>query len=322
MKNLKIINIRAIAIIVVVLGHSIILYSPQWGIYQTNNGVYIFELLKNIINIFQMPIFFSLSGYLFYKTIDKNKTFVNFFKTKFKRLIIPFITVALFWMIPIKCLINYPNYLNKSFSEILQLLFSLTDSGHLWYLPTLFLIFIVMFFICNLLKRKESDYKYFLTFLLLVLLSIISSKVFINAYINNILTYSIYFYLGYIIYRYEEKVMRINKIAISVIAILLIIVTLAYNNIYFNILTASVIILMFNVIASSKTNKYINRISTDSFGIYLLHSPLIYITYTYLSDANPLLVIFINFFVFGFIALLLTELLRKTPFKIFIGESQ
>lgn len=320
MKNLKVVNIRAIAIIIVVFGHSIILYSPQWGIYQTDNTVYIFELLKNIINIFQMPIFFSLSGYLFYKTIDKKKTFVNFFKTKFKRLIIPFITVALFWMIPIRCLINYPNYSNKSLLEIIQLLFSLDDSGHLWYLPTLFLIFIVMFFVCNLLKRKKFTYKYILTLLILVTLSIISSKIFINVYINNIFTYSIYFYLGFVIYKYEEKILRINKIAISILAILLIIASLIFNNVYFNILTAIVIILMFNVIASSKTNKYIDRISTDSFGIYLLHSPLVYITYTYLSDANPLLVVFINFFVFGFIALLLTELLRKTPFKIIVGE--
>ena len=71
MKNLKVVNIRAIAIIIVVLGHSIILYSPYWGIYQTSNKVYIFEVLKDIINIIQMPLFFSLSGYLFYKTISK-----------------------------------------------------------------------------------------------------------------------------------------------------------------------------------------------------------------------------------------------------------
>ena len=39
MKNTKIVNIRALAIILVVLGHSIILYSSQWDLYETINQV-------------------------------------------------------------------------------------------------------------------------------------------------------------------------------------------------------------------------------------------------------------------------------------------
>lgn len=320
MKNLKVVNIRAIAIIIVVLGHSIILYSPYWGVYQTVNKVYIFELLKNIINIIQMPLFFSLSGYLFFKTMSKKKSILTFIKTKFKRLIIPFIAIALFWMIPIKCLVNYPNYVNKSFLEILQLLFSLSDSGHLWYLPTLFFIFIIMFGVCKLLKIKEQDYKYFLIFLFLLVLSIVSSKISINLYINNIFTYLIYFYLGFLICKYENNLVKINKIAITFITIMLMILALIFNNAYLNLGAAILTILMFNVVIPAKTNKVIDKISTNSFGIYLLHSPLIYITYTYLSNANPLLVVFINFFVFGLLAFILTDLLRKTPLKVFIGE--
>ena len=320
MKNLKVVNIRAIAIIIVVLGHSIILYSPYWGVYQTVNKVYIFELLKNVINIIQMPLFFSLSGYLFYKTMKKKKSILTFIKTKFKRLIIPFIAIALFWMIPIKCLVNYPNYVNKSFLEILQLLFSLSDSGHLWYLPTLFFIFIIMFGVCKLLKINEQDYKYFLIFLFLLVLSIVSSKISINLYINNIFTYLIYFYLGFLICKYENNLVKINKIAIAFITIILMILALIFNNVYLNLGAAILTILMFNVVVPDKTNKVIDKISTNSFGIYLLHSPLIYITYTYLSNANPLLVVFINFFVFGLLAFILTDLLRKTPFKVFIGE--
>lgn len=161
MRNLKVVNIRAIAIIIVVLGHSIILYSLYWDVYQTVNKVYAFEVLKNIINIIQMPLFFSLSDYLFYKTMGKKKTLFNFINIKFKRLIIPFIAIALFWMIPIKCLLNYPNYTDKKFLEILQLLFSLSDSGHLWYLPTLFFIFIIMFCVCKLLKLKNKVVRIF-----------------------------------------------------------------------------------------------------------------------------------------------------------------
>ena len=38
MKDNKIINIRALAIFLVVFGHSIILYEPSWGVYTTSNS--------------------------------------------------------------------------------------------------------------------------------------------------------------------------------------------------------------------------------------------------------------------------------------------
>lgn len=155
MKNLKIVNIRAIAIIIVVFGHSIILYSPSWGMYNTVNKVYLFEILKQIINVVQMPIFFSLSGYLFYKTISKDNKFLKFLKLKFNRLILPFIFTAIFWMIPIKKVINYSNYNDISLIEILKLVLTGKDAGHLWYLPTLFLIFLIMYFLCLFLKKRS-----------------------------------------------------------------------------------------------------------------------------------------------------------------------
>ena len=85
MRNSKIVNIRALAIIIVVLGHSIILYSKSWGFFESIYDVPILNYLKSFINIIQMPLFFSLSGFLFYYSINKKSDFKNFFKKKFKR---------------------------------------------------------------------------------------------------------------------------------------------------------------------------------------------------------------------------------------------
>lgn len=76
-RNYALDNIRAIAIIVVVLGHSIILYSSDWGAY--NSAVYypFLDYLKKFINLFQMPLFFSLSGYLFIQQYQK-KSYCNY----------------------------------------------------------------------------------------------------------------------------------------------------------------------------------------------------------------------------------------------------
>ena len=317
MKNLKIVNIRAIAIIIVVFGHSIILYSPSWGMYNTVNKVYLFEILKQIINVVQMPIFFSLSGYLFYKTISKDNNFLNFLKLKFNRLILPFIFTAIFWMIPIKKIINYSNYNDIGMFEILKLV--LTGKDALWYLPTLFLIFLIMYFLCLFLK-KRSFFEDLLIFILLLLISIISNNVNISIYISSALFYSIYFYFGFCLFKYEDYIMNINKKIISLLVVFLMFIPIFINNLYLNYIITMIIILSLYIIAPNKTNNYISSISKNSFGIYLFHSPLVYITYSYFANANPLIVVFINFVIFGSLAFLITELLRKIKLKIFIGE--
>lgn len=319
MKNLKIVNIRAIAIIIVVFGHSIILYSPSWGMYNTVNKVYLFEILKQIINVVQMPIFFSLSGYLFYKTISKDNNFLNFLKLKFNRLILPFIFTAIFWMIPMKKKINYSNYNDIGMFEILKLVLTGKDAGHLWYLPTLFLIFLIMYFLCLFLK-KRSFFEDLLIFILLLLISIISNNLNTNIYISSALFYSIYFYFGFCLFKYEDYIMNINKKIISLLLVFLMFIPIFINNLYLNYIITMIIILSLYIIVPNKTNKYISSISKNSFGIYLFHSPLVYITYSYFANANPLIVVFINFVIFGSLAFLITELLRKIKLKIFIGE--
>ena len=319
MKNLKIVNIRAIAIIIVVFGHSIILYSPSWGMYNTVNKVYLFEILKQIINVVQMPIFFSLSGYLFYKTISKDNNFLNFLKLKFNRLILPFIFTAIFWMIPMKKIINYSNYNDIGMFEILKFVLTGKDAGHLWYLPTLFLIFLIMYFLCLFLK-KRSFFEDLLIFILLLLISIISNNLNTNIYISSALFYSIYFYFGFCLFKYEDYIMNINKKIISLLLVFLMFIPIFINNLYLNYIITMIIILSLYIIVPNKTNKYISSISKNSFGIYLFHSPLVYITYSYFANANPLIVVFINFVIFGSLAFLITELLRKIKLKIFIGE--
>ena len=136
-------NIRAIAIILVVIGHSIILYSSSWSIYKTNISAPYFDILKRIINVIQMPLFFALAGYLFYTTMRK-RTLKTIFIDKLKRLMIPFLIFSFFWLLPIRLLIKYPNYQNQNLLKdiIVKKILLGADNGHLWYLPTLFLCFI------------------------------------------------------------------------------------------------------------------------------------------------------------------------------------
>lgn len=146
-------NIRAVAILVVVFGHSIILYSSTWNLYETLQTSIILDNIKEIINIFQMPLFFSLSGYLF-SFSRMEQPFGIFLKKKSRRLIIPFIVIGAFWMIPIKMILGYVGYQNYNFIQAVVRMLLNQENGHLWYLPTLFLLFIIFWIYKKLVRNS------------------------------------------------------------------------------------------------------------------------------------------------------------------------
>ena len=111
-------NIRALAIIVVVFGHSIILYSSNWNIYTTKYTVPALDLLKRILDMFQMPLFFSISGYLFYFTYAKRRGILHLINSKIKRLIVPYILVSLLYVIPLRIIIHYPGYEHQTLIKL------------------------------------------------------------------------------------------------------------------------------------------------------------------------------------------------------------
>ena len=153
-RNYKIDNIRAIAILLVVFGHSIILYSSSWNLYQTKNDVPLLDICKDIINLIQMPLFFSLSGFLFVSTLQK-KSFSMVLKNKIKRLLIPYFAFAFFWLLPIRLIVKYPGY-NIPISKIIgKCILYGSDNGHLWYLIALFWCFIFCYIISKIVEFAQ-----------------------------------------------------------------------------------------------------------------------------------------------------------------------
>ena len=136
----KLTNLRALAILIVVLGHSIILYDPNWTIFMPPKEYKPFMILKQIINLIQMPLFYSISGYLYFWTVNR-KDFKTITKNKIYRVLIPFVLVLFLYCNPFKHYLNVPGY--ESYSRLLHNNFLLMDLGHLWFLPVLFFLFIL-----------------------------------------------------------------------------------------------------------------------------------------------------------------------------------
>lgn len=97
--NKRITTLRGIAIIIIVFGHSIILYSSKWNLYTIDDYYPILDKIKDVINTFQLELFFWLSGFLFYKSLEKS--FKVVVCRKFKRIMIPYFIIA-FHYCPIK----------------------------------------------------------------------------------------------------------------------------------------------------------------------------------------------------------------------------
>lgn len=144
-RNYKIANLRALAIIVVVLGHSIILYSDAWSLMPTSVHCEIFNKTKWVIDRFQMELYFMISGYLMWFSVKKTLPFIEFAKKKALRLLIPYVAFGLCWMLPIKYALQIPTVQNLNIIQIIGRFFGGIDNGHLWFLYTLFLLMIVLF---------------------------------------------------------------------------------------------------------------------------------------------------------------------------------
>ena len=106
----------------------------------------IFDKVREILYYFHMPMFMALSGAFYYLQVKRDKwiNFMLILKQKTKRLVIPFVIFTLLYVFPIKYFSNYFEYTTFSRAVLGQLF--LIGNNHLWYLFTLFIIFIISFF--------------------------------------------------------------------------------------------------------------------------------------------------------------------------------
>lgn len=315
-REYKIDNLRAIAILLVVLGHSIIIYDPNWGVITSDTECLPFFYLKQMINLIQMPLFFSISGYCF--CLSKNQNFgKNLLLVKFKRILIPYFIVCILYMNPIKSLLGVPGY-ELSLSMCVQQVLLFTNNGHLWYLPSLFLMFIVTSIgIMGGRNRKTM-------FLIAIVLSVVSNRVPSVFSLSQFCLYYVYFIFGYIICFYRNKIC-INK----KVALLLCLIPMGLSLVISNggLIKHSLFVMMalccclgfYNIMPLGK-KKIFYRLSRDSYGIYLFHSPLIYFVYMLYPNSFPVVMLLVNFFVCGSISLSVIYIVRKLSLNFIIGE--
>lgn len=192
--------IKGIAIFLVFIGHAAtdsFIFRPKF-----------YEVVVQSIYTFHMGIFFIVSGFLdqFKNKVNSKDRYIEYVKSKFCRLMVPFISISIIidLLLFIKELINN-NLSYKYISNIIKSNFiypELAVRGSLWFLYAAFFISILTPLIINL------NEKYLI--LILILNIILKSQSIYIFSINKILKYFIYYILGVYLAKNYKKIKYLN----------------------------------------------------------------------------------------------------------------
>ena len=326
-KDHRIDNLRAIAILFVVFGHSIILYQNDWTLFATQRKVPFLNIVKEMIDVIQMPLFISLSGYLFNYSCPKT-SLTELVKKKVLRLGIPYLCIGIGWMLPIRLITKYSGYQNMSLGNIiLHKILMCEDNGHLWFLPFIFMCFIIMYFLVKttvIFRLRQFFANLFLIVTGLVVYLEwwrIPSDILFGSVFRSVGIWYFWFPFGYLLNSYKDMIsqgLSRYRYLILIGSFMLMIAYIIGIHPYI-FLTRVLLLISLYLVIPDRYSKMSEFLSNNSFGTYLFHSPLVYLTFAFIPNAWPVAVVTLNFFVFGGIAVYMTRVISKTECRFLIG---
>lgn len=262
-KNGQIAFITAFAIILVVIGHADMTpaYNELW--------------IKKWIYSFHMPLFVFVSGFLFcYTTPNVESISLKFFLLKkAKRLLLPFLAINTIIFL-IKTRFGNNDYVQH---PVTMTVGSYIDSmlfhpiGFMWFLPALFVIFLIVAFIAKQVRFTKEKY---LTWLLLVVLFFVFSH-FVGT-INFMQISTAIYYVGFfifgIIYCLKKEYLDtlLLKCRFLTLLVLFSISALVLKYAIVAALIGILFALSLSLVIGEKFNAKIVLFSNFSFTIYLL----------------------------------------------------
>jgi peptidoglycan/LPS O-acetylase OafA/YrhL len=330
-------NLRTFMIFFVVLLHAAIVYERNsmgalWWIICDPSASDLPGILFIILNIFVIATIFFISGFLVPLSL-KNKTAWAFTKSKFKRLIIPWI-VAVLTLIPLyKMIFLYSRDLPWESWTTYFHWNSLWSQNWLWFLPVLFLFDVLYLFISRVnINTAHITFKrgVWTVFLVCLLYSFLmdyfnlhgwTKTVLIDFQNERILIYLMVFLLGALCYKFkvlesEPKNKKLDIILHSTgwipinLYIFLLIYSLVKPGDYLVSEIADTLMLRLNFVLSlayllyviitifrkhlNKQSRIMPELNKNSYGVYIIHVIVMGgIALTMLNTAIPSLLKFL-----------------------------
>ena len=289
------------------------------------------------MNSFHIYGFTFVSGYLFYfLKYEKGKYyhFPSFAVNKAKRLLVPYVFVSIFWIIPFSV---YFYHLDAM--EIINRYALGTSPSQLWFLLMLFCVFLIFHTLSEFfLKHNISGVIVVIVF---YGIGLVGSMVLPNIFqIFRACSYISLFWLGFKIRQYGSRwLRRIPAIVWLAVDVLLFAVTQYLSG--FDGIIFTLLILVFDFVlhivgalmafvvlqkvadrVKWKESKVFRFLSTSSMPVYLFHQQVIYIFITWLNGLiNPYLHTGVNFIGAMTVSLLISTILMKFKWsRLLIGE--
>lgn len=295
MKLIEIEYLRPILFILLFFVHAFTIYTKSS--WELPNGIEYVETYDWILRVSyssMLELFTFISGYVYYYvSLRKSQSFKELLVSKFRRLILPSFFFSFLYYI---LLDNYS--LNWKIGYDL-----LCGIGHLWYLPMLFICFLISYYI--------KDSKKFLFILFITLVVSIFSRCPNVFRISQVAYYYFYFYLGICVSKNRMNIhqyLKLRKInvLICIFFVLSLIILLPLNVRlsgvytetwvggyflaalikYINILYSTIGIFFWYLVSIRLTKHfpfvpfYIRQFNMLSMGVYLFHQfVLMYLYY-------------------------------------------
>lgn len=320
MKEIRI--LKFYGILLVVLGHVVFTYSPM-SIITPCMPSQVLNLVKDLIYSFHMPLFFFASGCIFSFQLEirkKQMTFTQLLKNKTKRLMIPFCAFALLMVYPTMILLGFRDPVHYFIDGFILAI----DSRHLWFVLTLFLLFLLFFGLRKMCIKLHIPI--WATSILALLIYIFPINI-VYFQIRNVEEYLIWFTLGYLFTIYKSAFQYVAIAALFGLGLNMVMPEFSFPPDMLKLVNAIVGVAIFYILSvrtiKIEKAKLYQWVASNSFGIYLFHAMIIYwlefIAAPY--PINPYLLSIAIFVISLTLSILLTIMVRKLRLGVIIGET-
>lgn len=328
--------LKTIMTFCVVLYHSILASSRNgWGGVGNSWEISgIDQYVSGWLNMFHVEFFAFASGYLFYMIRyekDGYRTPEKDIGNRFKRLMVPFFAVSALWAAPAQ-LMAY----GFSWSIILKGFVLQIAPAQLWFLPMLFLLYVIFYVISDYLVNVPVWKICILYFVLYTVKVFVGKVIPLGVFqVSSTIEYSLYYYWGFS-YR-GGHVCDSHKRKVVFACIVAILSATGYLywtqqhslNWFAEVIRPAICSLQIWALTEMGNRFKVERLlnerwfkifTENSMGIYLLHQQLLYLLMRILPDFPQMLFIPVGFIVTLICSCFLSKIIGKTKTgKAFLG---
>lgn len=297
-------NFRAIAILLIVLGHCIFIDLVFFNQRTEAFNIFFIDFVHGNTALFVF-ITAYLTPVVFWSKLDFN--YVDFLKDKTKKILLPYfflVTVTFLFFSYIGVGFFYKNNLNFFYEWFLYLLTGKIFSSY-WYIPFIFLFFILSPFY-NIIY-KMSLQKILLFFVFSIFLSMIIHRPYANLNpLHSLIYYTPFFLLGFYVNKNKPIFTTYKSVILSggiffVISYVLYMsgdvgnrhkYLFQFNGFDLMVLSKiSLIVFMFSFfeIFLKDRIQLLSYFAKISFGLFFVHAPVIYFLYKFIFNKNQFL---------------------------------